>query len=76
MLEHADEERSGSLGQRRRRHRELLEIHVGREVVGRLDTELANEAGRERRNRADRVGAAQRGCRNGIADAGDKPPRA
>ena len=64
-LEHADEERDRlARAAARGGADERLEIHVRGKVGGRLDAELAHELRRERRDRAHRVGAAQRARRD------------
>ena len=59
-LEDADEERLRLLRQRSRRLlQERVEVHVGRKLVRRLEAELAHDARRVARHRANRVRVPQ-----------------
>ena len=75
-LEHADEERRRLFRQRNDRTRgERRDVEVRRERRHRLDPELPHEVARERRDRAHRIGMANRSTRRAPADRLEQAPQ-
>ena len=75
-LEHADEEGDRAVGERRDgRLREGRELRVRREHAGRLDAHVADDAGREGRERAHGVRPPKGDERSAVGERGDERAR-